>query len=185
MLQQTRVETVIPYWERFLARFPDVGGARDAPMPTTCSARGRASATTRARATSTAPREIVVERHGGRAARRRGRCCATLPGVGRYTAGAVASIAFDRPAPIVDGNVARVLARLLGIARRRASRGGQDAALEEAAALARGADARRPQPGADGARRHRVHAARAALRACPLGAHVRGARARATPRRCR
>ena len=139
MLQQTRVETVIPYCERFLARFPTVEALADAPSRRRARRAGPASATTRARATSSARRAEVVARYGGRAARRIRRRCATLPGVGRYTAGAVASIAFDRPAPIVDGNVARVLARLLGIARRRRERRGQGAALERSRSSSRAA----------------------------------------------
>ena len=114
MLQQTRVETVIPYCERFLARFPTSATLAQAPRSTTCSRSGPASATTRARATCSAPRS--------RSSRATAARCPTsaealreLPGIGRYTAGAVASIAFDRPAPLVDGNVARVLARLRGI----------------------------------------------------------------------
>jgi A/G-specific adenine glycosylase len=110
MLQQTRVETVVPYYERFLARFPtpeDLAGATDDEVMASWSGLGYYR---RARLLVAGVRE-VVEKYGGRVpedadARR------ALPGVGRYTAGAIGSIAFDLPEPIVDGNVARVLSRV-------------------------------------------------------------------------
>jgi A/G-specific adenine glycosylase len=113
MLQQTRVEAVIPYYERFLARFPDVGALATADLDDVLSAWAGLGYYTRARNLKRAA-EDVVKRFAGRlpdgvdALRE-------LPGVGRYTAGAIASIAFDHPAPIVDGNVARVFARLVGL----------------------------------------------------------------------
>jgi A/G-specific adenine glycosylase len=113
MLQQTRVETVIPYYERFLARFPDVPALAAAEPDAVLSAWAGLGYYSRARNLHRAARELAS------------RGCARLPdtaeglrelpGVGRYTAGAVASIAFDRPEPVVDGNVARVLTRLYGI----------------------------------------------------------------------
>jgi A/G-specific adenine glycosylase len=113
MLQQTRVETVIPYYERFLARFPTVQALADAEPDAVTQLWSGLGYYSRARNLHAAARR-VVEEHGGDLPRDvdglRG-----LPGVGRYTAGAVASIAFDRPAPIVDGNVARVLARVLDL----------------------------------------------------------------------
>ncbi len=113
MLQQTRVEAVIPYYERFLARFPDVGTLATADLDDVLSQWAGLGYYSRARNLKRAA-EDVVNRFGGRVpdgvdALRE------LPGVGRYTAGAIASIAFDHPAPIVDGNVARVLARVLGL----------------------------------------------------------------------
>jgi A/G-specific adenine glycosylase len=113
MLQQTRVEAVIPYYERFLARFPDVDALATADLDDVLSQWAGLGYYSRARNLKRAA-EDVVKRFAGRlpdgvdALRE-------LPGVGRYTAGAIASIAFDHPAPIVDGNVARVLARLLGL----------------------------------------------------------------------
>ena len=112
MLQQTRVETVIPYYRRFLVRFPDLEAWR-APIRTRCSALWTGLGYyPRARNLHAAAR-VVVDEHDGRLPR--ANALRGLPGVGRYTAGAVASIAFDRPEPAVDGNVVRVLARLLGI----------------------------------------------------------------------
>ena len=134
MLQQTRVETVIPYWERFLARFPTVAALADAPQDDVLGAWAGLGYYSRARNLQHAAREIVA-RFGGALPADPAEL-ETLPGVGRYTAGAVASIAFDRPAPIVDGNVARVLARLRGIRDDVASAAGKARLWEEAAAPA-------------------------------------------------
>ncbi len=113
MLQQTRVEAVIPYWERFLARFPDPGTLASADLDDVLGLWSGLGYYSRARNLKRAAEEVVA-RFGGRVPDDAA-ALQTLPGVGRYTAGAVASIAFDRPAAIVDGNVARVLARLVGI----------------------------------------------------------------------
>ena len=114
MLQQTRVETVIPYYERFLERFPDVetlAGAREEEVLALWSGLGYYR---RARALHAAACELV-ERHGGRFPKERG-AVLELSGIGPYTAGAVLSIAFGAREPLVDGNVARVFARLFGLA---------------------------------------------------------------------
>jgi len=113
MLQQTRVETVIPYYERFLARFPTPHALADADEDTVLAHWSGLGYYRRARLLHAGVREVVAH-YGGQVpedadARR------ALPGVGRYTAGAIGSIAFDKPEPIVDGNVTRVLARLLRI----------------------------------------------------------------------
>lgn len=113
MLQQTRVETVVPYYERFLDRFPSVEALATADRDAVLGLWAGLGYYSRARNLQAAAREVWT-RHAGRLPD----CVSelqTLPGVGRYTAGAVASIAFDRPAPVVDGNVARVLCRLLRI----------------------------------------------------------------------
>jgi len=112
MLQQTRVETVIPYWQRFLARFPDPAALADAELDEVLRLWSGLGYYSRARNLKAAA-EAVVARHGGRvpddpAALRE------LPGVGRYTAGAIASIAFDRPEPVLDSNALRGLPRLYG-----------------------------------------------------------------------
>jgi A/G-specific adenine glycosylase len=111
MAQQTRIDTVIPYYEDWLRRFPDVHALADAPLDDVLKAWEGLGYYSRARNLHAAAR-VVAERHGGAvpgdyAALR------ALPGIGDYTAGAVASIAFGVPAPVVDGNVRRVLARLL------------------------------------------------------------------------
>jgi len=136
MLQQTRVEAVIPYWERFLARFPDPGTLASADLDDVLGLWSGLGYYSRARNLKRAA-EAVVARFGGRVPEEPD-ALQTLPGVGRYTAGAVASIAFDRPAPIVDGNVARVLARLLGIREEIESPPARKRLWEEATALASG-----------------------------------------------
>ena len=113
MLQQTRVETVIPYWERFLERFPDVEALAVADADDVLGAWAGLGYYSRARNLQKAAR-VVVDEHGG-SLPDTAESLRELPGIGRYTAGAVASIAFDRPEPVVDGNVERVLARLLDI----------------------------------------------------------------------
>jgi A/G-specific adenine glycosylase len=109
MLQQTRVETVIPYYRRWLDLFPSLEVLAAAETGEVLRAWEGLGYYSRARNLHRAVRE-VVERYGSRlpdtAAGLR-----ELPGVGRYTAGAIASIAFDREEPVVDGNVRRVLAR--------------------------------------------------------------------------
>lgn len=113
MLQQTRVETVIPYYERFLARFPTVRELAAAELDQVLALWSGLGYYRRARGLHLCARE-VTERHAG-AFPGEVEALRALPGVGAYTAGAIASIAFDRRAPLVDGNVARVLARLEGI----------------------------------------------------------------------
>jgi len=140
MLQQTRVETVIPYYERFLARFPTVFALADAEPDEVTRLWSGLGYYSRARNLHAAARKLAAE-HGGELPREVD-ALRELPGVGRYTAGAVASIAFDRPAPIVDGNVARVLARLLDLRDDVTSPSGRQRLWEEADALARG-----PHPG--------------------------------------
>jgi A/G-specific adenine glycosylase len=113
MLQQTQVATVVPYWERFLARFPDptsLAEASDSDLLAHWSGLGYYS---RARNLRAAAR-VIAEQYHGRLPRRLDELLA-LPGIGRYTAGAILSIAFAEPAPLVDGNVARVFARLFGL----------------------------------------------------------------------
>jgi len=113
MLQQTRVDTVIPYYERFLKRFPDVRALARAREDDVLKAWENLGYYSRARHLSEAAR-IVVERFGGSIPSTMEGLRA-LPGVGAYTAGAILSIAFGRPIAAVDGNVIRVIARLFGI----------------------------------------------------------------------
>jgi A/G-specific adenine glycosylase len=113
MLQQTRVETVLDYWPKFLGHFPDIASlaaAREADVLAAWSGLGYYR---RARSLREAARAIV-ERHGGEFPTDRASVL-DLPGVGPYTAGAVLSIAFDQREPLVDGNVARVFSRLFAI----------------------------------------------------------------------
>jgi A/G-specific adenine glycosylase len=113
MLQQTRVEAVIPYFERFVKRFPDIralASAREEEVLELWSGLGYYR---RARSLHAAARVLVV-RHDGKFPEDE-RDMLAIPGIGRYTAGAIRSIALGLRAPILDGNVTRVLARVFGI----------------------------------------------------------------------
>lgn len=109
MLQQTRVEAVRPYYARWLERFPTLESLAGAPLDEVLKAWEGLGYYSRARNLHRAVREVVAE-HGGRVPEDPERFRA-LPGVGRYTAGAVLSISFGREEPLVDGNVRRVFAR--------------------------------------------------------------------------
>jgi A/G-specific adenine glycosylase len=113
MLQQTRVETVIPYYERFLARFPDVQSLADAELEDVYAEWTGLGYYSRARNLHGAARTLADEHGGELPGDATG--LRKLSGIGRYTAGAVASIAFGQREPVVDGNVVRVLARLLAV----------------------------------------------------------------------
>ncbi len=138
MLQQTRVDTVIPYYRRFLARFPTARALAAASEDAVLSAWSGLGYYRRARLLHAGAREVAL-RHDGRvpsgAAAR-----LALPGVGRYTAGAIGSIAFGLEEPIVDGNVARVLARLRAIGSPLGTPETEARLWAEAAALVRGED---------------------------------------------
>lgn len=108
MLQQTRVAAVIPYYERFLARFPDPQSLANAPEPEVLSMWAGLGYYSRVRNLQKAAREIVRLGEFPRDYK----TILTLPGVGAYTAAAIASIAFGLPHAVLDGNVMRVLARL-------------------------------------------------------------------------
>ncbi len=112
MLQQTRVAAVIEHYRKFLRRFPTVeklAAAREASVLAAWSGLGYYR---RARMLHAAAKAIVRE-YGGRFPET-AECLKTLPGIGRYTSAAIASIAFDQPVAVVDGNVERVLQRLSG-----------------------------------------------------------------------
>jgi A/G-specific adenine glycosylase len=113
MLQQTRVETVVPYFERFVAKYPDVRALSAAPLDEVLSLWSGLGYYRRARQLYATARE-VTERYGGDFPSEAGEL-KKLPGVGDYTAGAIASLSFGKKEPLVDGNVARVLSRLFGI----------------------------------------------------------------------
>ena len=112
MLQQTRMEVVLPYFANFIARFPTIEALAAASEQDVMAAWSGLGYYRRARMLRDGAR-AVVERFGGRVPAGVAEL-QSLPGIGRYTAGAIASVAFNRRAPIVDGNVARVLARLFG-----------------------------------------------------------------------
>jgi A/G-specific adenine glycosylase len=113
MLQQTQVATVIPYFERWLARFPSVSALADASLDDVLKAWEGLGYYARARNLRRAA-QMMVERHGGRVPDDRA-ALLKLPGIGRYTVGAILSIAFGQSEPILDGNVRRVLCRLYDV----------------------------------------------------------------------
>ena len=113
MLQQTRVDTVIPYYERFLRDLPTLGHLAEAPQDQVLGLWSGLGYYRRARMLHAAAKQATAA-HGG-AVPSEVDDLRKLAGIGAYTAGAVASIAFGRRAAVVDGNVARVLARLFVI----------------------------------------------------------------------
>jgi len=113
MLQQTQVKTVRAYWERWMGALPNaraLAGAKPAAVLKLWEGLGYYA---RARNAQAAAR-VMVEKHGGEFPQTFAEALA-LPGVGRYTAGAVCSIAYNQPMPVLDGNVTRVLSRVFGV----------------------------------------------------------------------
>jgi A/G-specific adenine glycosylase len=138
MLQQTQVKTVIPYWKRWLRELPSIEAVAKAGPDKIHKLWEGLGYYTRARNLQKAAQQIVTHRGGGlhesqikkrirdsqsSSLPKNGKCefpknfdaVLALPGIGRYTAGAICSIAFNQPTPILDGNVIRVLARVFGI----------------------------------------------------------------------
>jgi A/G-specific adenine glycosylase len=136
MLQQTQVKTVIPFWERWMRELPTIEAAAKAPSAKIHKLWEGLGYYTRVRNLQKAAQQIMTQQTPRR---RRGDESQTknkletphvvsykfpenlddvlaLPGIGRYTAGAICSIAFNQPTPILDGNVIRVLTRIFGIA---------------------------------------------------------------------
>ena len=113
MLQQTQVKTVLPRYQEFLEQFPDIATLASVSEETVCEAWAGLGYYRRARNLRKGA-QYVVEHFGG-VMPRTAKELQTLPGVGRYTAGAIASIAFGEEAPLVDGNVVRFFARLFGL----------------------------------------------------------------------
>ena len=188
MLQQTRVETVVPYYERFLAALPDIASLAEAPEERVLALWSGLGYYRRARMLHAAAKSVARE-HGGRlpeepeALRR-------LEGIGAYTAGAVASIAFGKRAALVDGNVARVLARLFCHRRGREDVGRVRTLVghRRRPRRARRREGRDPgglEPGAHGARRDRVHAGRSAVRRVPGRRPIASASPAGSPGLCR
>ncbi|MEO8383003.1 MAG: A/G-specific adenine glycosylase [Acidobacteriota bacterium] len=113
MLQQTRMEVVLPYFERFLTLFPNVAALACASEDAVLSVWSGLGYYRRARMLREGA-EVVVERFSGKIPSSVEELL-TIPGIGRYTAGAIASVAWNRRAPIVDGNVTRVLSRVFAL----------------------------------------------------------------------
>jgi A/G-specific adenine glycosylase len=114
MLQQTQVATVLGYYGRFLERFPDVAALAAAPLDEVLALWSGLGYYSRARNLHRCAQAVVAQ-HGG-AFPRSAEALATLPGIGRSTAAAIAAFCFGERVAILDGNVKRVLARVLGFA---------------------------------------------------------------------
>jgi len=113
MLQQTQVATVIPYFQRFVAAFPTVARLAAADEHDVLRLWEGLGYYRRARQLHRAA-QVIVSEHGGKFPRTFDEV-RNLPGIGRYTAGAIASIAYDEPAPILEANTVRLLSRLFAI----------------------------------------------------------------------
>ena len=111
MLQQTQVDTVLPYYQGFMSLFPDVFSLASAPQADVLKAWEGLGYYSRARNLHRAAQKVVAE-YSGQLPQDLAQL-RQLPGIGRYTAGAIASIAFDQPEPALDGNIRRIFARLL------------------------------------------------------------------------
>ena len=133
MLQQTQVATVIPYYERFLARFPDLHALAASPLDDVLKLWEGLGYYARARNLHRAAREVVAAHDG--VVPQGPEVFGALPGVGSYMTAAVQSIAFDAPLPVVDGNVKRVVARLFAIDQSVDRAAGLNAVHEHARAL--------------------------------------------------
>ncbi len=114
MLQQTQVKTVIPFWERWMRELPIIQTAAEVNSAKLHKLWEGLGYYTRVRNLQKAA-QVIVEKHDGKFPENFDDVL-SLPGVGRYTAGAICSIAFNQPTPILDGNVIRVLTRIFGIA---------------------------------------------------------------------
>ena len=176
MLQQTGVTTVKPYFDAFVARWPTVAALAAAPREDVLKAWAGLGYYARARNLK-ACAEVVAEEHGGRFPETIEGLKA-LPGIGDYTAAAIAAIAFDEPAAVVDANIERVIARLFAI----------DTPLPAAKKIIREHQARltpararrRLCAGDDGSRLGDLHAEEAGLLALPAGGRACVARAGGT-----
>ena len=124
MLQQTTVTAVIPYFERFLQRFPNVQHLARAEQEDVLKLWEGLGYYSRGRNLHAAAR-VLVEQYDGEFPQTAAEL-QKLPGIGRYTAGAIASFAFDRPEPIVEANTLRLYSRLLGYEQDPRSKAGQE-----------------------------------------------------------
>jgi A/G-specific adenine glycosylase len=113
MLQQTTVKAVIPYYQRFLARWPTIESLAAAPLDHVLAAWAGLGYYSRARNLHKCA-QLIASEHGGQFPRT-AEALLTLPGIGPYTAAAIAAIAFGEPATPVDGNIERVMARLFAL----------------------------------------------------------------------
>ena len=174
MLQQTQVEAVIPYYRRWLKRFPTLRALAAAPLHDVLTVWEGLGYYSRARSLHRAAQKVTQE-YGGRLPRTP-EGLRVLPGIGRYTAAAIASIAFGVDAAVLDGNVKRVLARVFDFREEVRSSGREKtlgAGREPHAAGPRG----RSQPGPHGSGGDHLHPPRPRLRGLPAPRDVRGSQA--------
>ena len=182
MLQQTQVATVVPYYRRFLARFPTVADLAASDEQDVLRLWEGLGYYRRARQLHAAAKKIVSD-HGGEFPRHFD-VVRQLPGIGRYTAGAILSLAFDARQPIVEANTARLFARLLAYRGNLRHGNGQKLLWAAAEALLPAARQRRDEPSAHGTGQSGLYAAFAALPILSAGVALRNERswlARADP----
>jgi A/G-specific adenine glycosylase len=151
MLQQTQVKTVMPYWERWMRELPTIESAANASSAKIHKLWEGLGYYTRVRNLQKAA-QVIVEKHGGKFPENFEDVLA-LPGIGHYTAGAICSIAFNQPTPILDGNVIRVLTRIFGIGenpKEKQTNARLWQLAEELVSIAGGARLRRAQIGSHG-----------------------------------
>ena len=173
MLQQTTVKAVAPYYARFLARFPTVAQLAAAPLDDVLKLWAGLGYYARARNLHACAKAVAAQ-HGGKFPDTEDALRA-LPGIGAYTAAAIAAIAFGRRASPVDGNIERVIARLFAVEDELPGAKPRIRALAEALTPPRRAGDF--AQGHDGSRRDDLHAEEARLRAVSVDGCVRGARA--------
>src|SRR5438445_4345939 len=113
MLQQTQVKTVLPYWKQWMRALPDIAALAKARQQRIHKLWEGLGYYTRVRNMHQSA-QLILDKHSGKFPEKFEELL-TLPGIGRYTAGAICSIAFDQPRPVLDGNVVRVLTRVYGI----------------------------------------------------------------------
>ena len=173
MLQQTQVSTVLPYYERFMQRFPTVRALADAPIDDVLHLWSGLGYYARARNLHRAAVRVRDE-FGGEFPRTFDEV-ASLPGIGRSTAGAILALSRGERFPILDGNVKRVLSRYFGVQRRLSERAHVEKLwqLSEKCTPARRRE--RLHAGDHGSRRHGVHAPQAAVRLLPARGRLRRA----------
>ncbi len=114
MLQQTQAATVVPYYEHWMSRFPDLAALAAAPLDDILKAWAGLGYYARARNVHRMAQQVMAQHHGQIPGDRR--ALLALPGIGRYTAGAILSLAFGQAEPVLDGNVRRVVCRMCDIA---------------------------------------------------------------------
>jgi len=165
MLQQTTVKAVVPYYARFLARWSNVRSLARAPLNDVLKLWAGLGYYARARNLH-ACAIAVVERYGGKFPETEEEL-RTLPGIGPYTAAAIAAIAFERRTVAIDGNVERVVTRLFAIERELPAAKPEIKRFAETLLFT--ASFWRFCPGADGPRRHHLHAEESDLYALSLG----------------